>query len=209
VSWRFAAPGEDEKLAILIPDATRTSFKVIAYNLSETPLRATMTGWEVDPGQWEITQGIDADNNDAADQVTETRAVNFGRTNTVDLTFAPRATTVLTFKLKTPGTPYWSRPDWGIGKDDVKVSGNEVKVTLHSLGSVETPSGVVSLMDASGKAIASLAIPAMKAPVNLDPQRLDLTFKVLQGVDLKGATIVIDPDLKTEEITRMNNRVGL
>jgi hypothetical protein len=209
VSWRFAAPGDDEKLAILIPDATRTSFKIIAYNLNEAPLRATMTGWEVDPGQWELTQGIDADNNDVADQAAETRTITFGRTNTVELTFAPRATTVLTFKLKTPGTPYWSRPDWGIGKDDVKVSGNEVKVTLHSLGSVETPSGVVSLMDASGKAITSLAIPAMKAPVNLDPQRLDVTFKVLQGVDLKGATIAIDPDLKVEEITRMNNRVGL
>jgi hypothetical protein len=64
-------------------------------------------------------------------------------------------------------------------------------------------------MDASGKAITSAAIPAMKAPVDLNPQRLEMTLHVLPGVDLKGAAVVIDSDVKTEEITRMNNRVGL
>ena len=50
VSWRFAAPANDQSVAILIPDATPTSFKVIAYNLETTPVHATMTGWNIDSG---------------------------------------------------------------------------------------------------------------------------------------------------------------
>ena len=50
VSWRFAAPANDQSVAILIPDATPTAFKVIAYNLETTPVQATMTGWNIDPG---------------------------------------------------------------------------------------------------------------------------------------------------------------
>jgi len=56
VSWKFTAPAKADDVAILLPDATRTSFKVIAYNLSTAPVGAELTGWNVDPGMWEITQ---------------------------------------------------------------------------------------------------------------------------------------------------------
>src|SRR5258708_1964830 len=59
VSWKFAAPANDQSVAILVPSATMTAFKVIAYNLETAPVHATMTSWNIDPGVWEITQGVD------------------------------------------------------------------------------------------------------------------------------------------------------
>ncbi len=124
VSWKFAAPANDQSVAILVPDATTTGFKVIAYNLETTPVHATMTGWNIDPGVWEITQGIDTNGDDVADRDLTTSTNIFERTCSLEFTFAPRATTVLRLKLKTPGTPYWQRPDLGINREDVQGTGS-------------------------------------------------------------------------------------
>ena len=57
VSWRFDAPANDQSVAILVPEATPDHVKIIAYNLDPVPVKAQMTGWEIDPGQWTMTQG--------------------------------------------------------------------------------------------------------------------------------------------------------
>src|SRR5436190_5983806 len=59
VSWTFAPPARAEDVAILIPESTPDSLKVIAYNLSQTPVKANLTPWNLEPGQWEVTQGFD------------------------------------------------------------------------------------------------------------------------------------------------------
>ena len=169
VSWRFAAPANDQSVAILIPDATPTSFKVIAYNLETIPVHATMTGWNIDPGVWEITQGLDTNNDDVADQALESHTAPFERSRSLDLTFAPRATTVLTFKLKTPGVPYWQRPDLGISRDDITIGMDALLVKVHSLGSVPTPETPIVFRTADGSIVASSVIPPLPAPVDLFP----------------------------------------
>ncbi len=60
VSWRFDAPADDQSVAILVPEATPDHVKIIAYNLDRVPVTAHMTGWEVDPGEWTMTQGTQA-----------------------------------------------------------------------------------------------------------------------------------------------------
>jgi hypothetical protein len=90
VGWNFAAPANDQSVAILIPDATRTRFTVIAYNLETHPVTATMTGWEVDPGEWEITQGVDTNDDDQADGPVTTRTARFERSRSLSFEL-PRA----------------------------------------------------------------------------------------------------------------------
>jgi hypothetical protein len=209
VSWRFQAPATARSLAILVPDALPDSFKVIAYNLETVPVRAEMTGWNIDPGQWEVTQGIDTNDDDTADQALATRTVALGRSQSIELTFAPRAATVLTFKLKTPGTPYWQRPDLGIDPQDVVVQGREVHVTVHSLGSVPSPAAKLGWRDATGALQASIEIPALAAPVDLEPKTATVNLHLPEGAKTEGSTVEIDPENKLEEITRLNNVVKL
>jgi Concanavalin A-like lectin/glucanases superfamily len=209
VSWRFAAPANDESVAILIPNATRTGFKVIACNLETTPVHATMTGWNIDPGVWEITQGIDTNNDDTADQALESHTAPFERSRSLDLTFAPRATTVLTFTLKTPGVPYWQRPDLGISRADVTVGTDALLVNVHSLGSVPAPESRLVFKAADGSIVSSSVIPPLPAPVDLFPRAEMVTLPLPRGTDIAGGTVVIDPDGQLLEITRINNSVGL
>ena len=209
VSWQFAAPANDQSVAILVPNATPTRFKVIAYNVETTPVHATMTGWNIDPGVWEITQGIDTNNDDIADQSLTTTTNTFERTSSLEFTFAPRATTMLTLTLKKPGTPYWERPDLGLNREDVEVMGREMRVRVHSLGSVPSPEATVVFRDRTGKIMATGKVGELPAPVDLYPKTMDVILTLPAGVEATGGSVEIDPDHQIEEITRLNNVVKL
>lgn len=206
VSWRFAAPANERSVAILVPEGTPDHIKIVAYNLDDAPVTAQMTGWEVDPGKWEITQGT-AESTTAPMQNGQTRTESFERSSSMPVTFPPHQTTVIEMKLKEAGVPYWSRPDLGIGHYDVKVEGNHVRVTVHSLGAVESPAASVVLRDASGKVLATAKAAPMKPPADLLPKTEVVTLTVPAGADTKGGSVTIESGGKLPEITQLNNRV--
>ncbi len=82
--------------------------------------------------------------------------------DSVDVVFPPKQTTILEFTLKTPGPAVETRPDLGIGADDVKVEGGSVSVTVHSLGAVDAPAGTVEIVDMHGKVLAHTATPQLR-----------------------------------------------
>ncbi len=206
VSWNFNAPADDQSVAILVPEAAPDHVKVIAYNLESSPVTARMTGWEVDPGVWEIKEGVQDSEAGALRDVT-TRTESFERSRDVAVAFAPHATTVLELKLVKKGVPYWSRPDLGIDPEDVNVSGRQVKVTVHSLGAVDAPASRVVVRDSAGKVLAKANVPSLKAPVDLVPKRTMVEMSLPAGADLKGGSVTVESDSKMPEITEKNNRV--
>jgi hypothetical protein len=209
VSWTFHAPANEESAAILIPNAKPDSMKIVVYNLSQNPVSATMTAWDVEPGRWQIVQGVDRNGDDESDGAVQTRTIELERTGEVELTFPPRATTILNLRLVDKGVPYWTRPDLGIGKDDVSFRDGKVMVTVHSLGAVDSPAAELALVDREGKILSSLTVPALKAPADLLPKTVTLGFVIPAGIRIDGASVVLDPNAKIKEITRMNNRVRL
>lgn len=215
VSWRFDKPANDQSVAILIPEGTPDHIRIIAYNLDRQPVTAQMTGWEIDPGQWTITQGTQQGIGDAQPardaplpNVT-TRTALFERSRSLNVTFAPRTTTVIELKLVSKGVPYWSRPDLGIDPEDLKVEGSKMTVTVHSLGAVDSPGGTVVLRDRAGKTVATAEVPALKAPSDLTPKTATVTLTLPANADYKGGTVTIESTGKLPEITQMNNRVTL
>ena len=209
VSWKFEAPASDQSVAIIIPDATPNKMSIIAFNLENEPVKAFMTAWDIEPGKWEITQGIDSDGDEVPDNSLRKRTVVLERTRQLELSFPPKKTTLVKLKLKSKAKPYWKRPDLGIGNDDVKVSGNKITVTVHSLGSVDAPKTVVALVNNDGKKLANVSVPSLKAPLDLNPKTTDITLKVPSGMNLKGCRVIIDPGEKLREITRLNNEVEI
>ena len=207
VGWQFDQPASDESVAILIPDATPDHFKVIAYNLDAVPVKAHMTGWEIDPGKWEITQGTQTDATTGPLQGGVTRTADFERSSSLDVTFPPHTTTVLELKLVEKGVPYWSRPDLGIDPGDVKVEGKTMKVTVHSLGSVDAPASKVVLRDRTGKVLAAAKAAPLKAPLDLVPKTEVVTLVLPANADWKGGSVTIESSGNLPEITQRNNRV--
>jgi hypothetical protein len=196
VSWRFSDPAAEGHVAIVVPRATPDHLQVRAYNLDTAPLTAAMTGWDVEPGTWSMSV-----NGGPA------RNVAFERTVSVDVTFAPRATTTIELRLVSKGVPYWSRPDLGLTARDVRVSGRTIRVTVHSVGAVDAPASAVVIRDASGKTLASAPVPAIKAPVDLRPKTADVTLTLPAGKSLQGASVAVEMRGALPEITRRNNIV--
>jgi Concanavalin A-like lectin/glucanases superfamily len=209
VSWKFDAPATGQSVGILVPEGTPDHIKIIAYNLDPVAVKAKMTGWEIDPGKWEITQGVQGSSADGALRDVSTRTEEFERSRDLDITFPPHATTVIELKLVAKGVPYWSRPDLGIGEDDVKIEGGRMKVTVHSLGSVAAPSSKVVLRDRAGKVLATAAVPSIKAPLDLFPKTASVELSLPASADWKGGSVTVELSGKVPEITQRNNRVPL
>jgi hypothetical protein len=112
-------------------------------------------------------------------------------------------------RLTDPGTPYWQRPDLGIGPEDVTLQGRNVRVKVHSLGSVPAPAAIVVVRNAAGRILAGASVPALAAPVDLRPQTVDVTLTLPAGADPVGGWVEIDPDHALTEITTRNNAAGL
>ena len=206
VSWRFDAPAKAEDVAILMPGATPRRFKVIAFNLSDQPVVAAMTGWNVEPGKWVLAAGADANGDDSIDLPTELRSVELEPGGApVTVSFPPKTTTVLEFKLAEANTPMWTRPDLGIGREDVKVSKGALQVTVHSLGSVDAPEARVLVEDASGKVIGQAKVPALKAPLDLLPKTATVKLSV-HGAPKRVRVVLPDG---VRQITPLNDVVEL
>ena len=209
VSWKFHAPENELSTAILVPTSTRTHVKVIAYNLTSTAVKVSLTGWDVDPGTWTLTQGIDTSGNDTADRDLSTQTVAFGRSESLELTLPPRASTILELSLATPGTPYWNRADLGLDREDVEVHGREVKVTVHNIGAIASAPTTLAVRGRDGIILCLEQIPSIPPPLDLFPKTFALRTTLPAGTTAQGCTIEVDPDHLVEEITRVNNQVTL
>jgi hypothetical protein len=171
-------------------------------------VKALMTGWEIEPGKWEMTQGIQG-NEETAVRNPTTRTIDFERGQDVEVTFEPRTTTVIELKLVSKGAPYWTRPDLGIDPGDIRVEGGKMTVKVHSLGAVDAPASRVVLRDRDGKVLAAADVPALKAPSDLMPKTAEASLALPANADWHGGTVTVEMSGGGPEITLRNNRVEL
>ena len=121
--------------------------------------------------------------------------------------FAP-GETVLDFALVAPATPVETRPDLGIGRDDVTVAGQRVTVTVHSLGAVPSAAGRVALWQGN-RVIASAPVPPLPAPSDLTPKTARVTLAVPAGIDPEHLLVRVEQSDGTAEVTQQNNAVAI
>ena len=209
VSWRFARPGAAEQVALLVHAPSRERFKVIAWNLGDTPVDAVMTGWNVAAGTWRIRSGIDRDGDDAIDGRPQVREVVLERSVGTSLRFAPKQAQVFEFELVEAGTPVETRADLGIGRGDLKIEEGRVRLTVHSLGHVATLPGHAVIEDARGREVARVAVPALEAPLDLQPRTTTVELALPAGFEHDGASVRVVQEGDAEEVTLLNNRLPL
>jgi len=206
VRWSFAAGAAAEDVAILIPEGDPHHFKVIAYNLSDHPITATMIGDGIAAGQWSMVGGVDRNSDDRADTPGTASGVLLEGGSTLPLLLPSRQTMVFEFALTTPGEEPRTRADIGISADDLVATGTSMTATIHSLGAKATPGGVATLSDGSGHAIATVRFPALAAPADLVPKTTAVRFARPRGARLDTLTVTLTLDGTPAEVSTINNR---
>jgi len=88
---------------------------------------------------------------------------------------------------------------------DVEVDGDSVRVTVHNIGTVEVENLTVALYGGE-KALDRRVIQNLEAPLDLLPRTKQVVFSIGSHMP-DSITVVLDPEEKLEEITRVNNRV--
>ncbi len=209
VSWRFAEAGAGEQVAILLPGATPDHFKVIAFNTTDRVQKATMSSWDVTAGQWSMMRATSNDGGKTLNTDSGRAIVTLERSGSVEVEFAPRTTTVYELVLTKAGAPVAERPDLGIGRDDVAVTGRSVSVTVHSLGAKPVAGGVATLVGDDGKVLATVAIPGLAAPLDLLPKTARVRLTLPAGIDPKRVSVRLTLPGDAPEVTRLNNGVPL
>ena len=144
----------------------------------------------------------------ADDGQGKTSELDLERSASTRLSFAPHATTTFELSLIRAGQPVELRPDLGIGADDAKVAGRTVRLTVHSLGSVDAPAGIATIEDAAGRTLTTAAIPPIAAPRDLTPRTANVTLRLNQPLPT-GAVARVTLTGQAAEITRLNNIVAL
>jgi hypothetical protein len=192
VSWRFDHDADAEKVAILVRGATPTGFTLTAFNTTDAPVTATMTGWNVTAGTWKVSGGGE---------------FPFEKSLGTKVVFPPHETATWTYELVKAGPPTETRADLGIGGDDVVRQGRQVTVKVHSLGHVDAPAGTVEVVDKAGKVLASAPTPPLKAPLDEIPKTATVKLALPAGASAKDLFVRVR--LPVPEVTQLNNQVPL
>ncbi|WP_260928861.1 LamG domain-containing protein [Novosphingobium sp. 9] len=209
VSWRFAGPDDAQKVGIMIPHGDPKHFTVIAYNMTDAPMHATMIGGELAPGTWEMRSGIDSNGDNRADAPGAPQTIQLEKQLGTDLTFPAHQTVVYEFTLKTLGDNPATRPDVGLSQQDLAWKGSALQVTVHSLGAKPTPAGEVTITGPDGRVWGKAAFPTLAAPSDLTPKTATISLKIPAEAPKArlAATLRLNGDV--HEITADNNTASV
>jgi len=183
--------------------------KLIVCNISDQSVQARIIGNEIRTGLWQMRYGVDADGDDCIDGAVHTQTGPMEMTLGMDVTFAPKATTIIEMQLVEEREDSRLRYDLGLGRDDIRRYDHGLNVRIHSLGSRPTPECTVALMDQQGNILKSALLPPLPAPIDNWPRYRDVVFNLHNVPELVGLRVVIDPEGKLHEITRDNNSILL
>ena len=209
ISWTFKNPATSMSVAILVNFATQSELKLEVYNLEKFDVEAEMTGWDIFPGIWEITQGIDEDGDGKPDSELIADKGEFERSLSVPFRFKSGKSTLITLRLVKKGLDYDKRSDLAIGEDDIIITGGKVIVKVHNLGAVKSAESSIILKSSDGKIIGEARIPELNAPNDLYPKTVNVELHIAAGIKTNNLVVQIDPEGKLPEITKMNNAVKI
>jgi hypothetical protein len=130
------------------------------------------------------------------------------RGSELTLSFSPGNHTIIQLELEEAAhTDYTERPDLAISASGLQIHGNAVTVRVYSQGAVGSPETTLEIWDSNDKSVGVSRVPAMRAPLELNPNWVDIEVIVPPGTDLSSGTIRIDPTSKLEQITRKNTEL--
>lgn len=201
----FTDAGTD--LASLVLENRVNEVKFLAYNFNTKRTEAEIRVWQLESGQYELSVGPDADQDDTMDSVAEKQVLEVRRGTRISVPLAAAKLQVVTIKQLAKVEEPKLLPDLAISSADIEYDADQgcAVVTVHNVGSVDSGAFAVALHGADGEVAASKRVAGLAAPVDLKPRRASVSFAMdrqsygeLSKVTLKAETPVL-------EITDENN----
>lgn len=205
ISWKFQNGSSYQDLAAFVTTSKHDKVEFVAYNLSDQTTDAEVTMWEVNPGVWKITMGVDRNQDGIMDEISHQSQKYLERGETIDLSFESKTQMVVSMEKIESAKPYWERSDHAINHQSLTIGDGFITLRVHNIGANATQITTLDVFDAKGSKIASTTIPVIANPTDLVPKWIDLRIEIPSKTDLTSGKIIIDPNHETDQITRNND----
>jgi hypothetical protein len=208
LTYAISYDGFGTDYAALVTSATPQHLKALLCNISDAPIAGKARLWRLDAGEYELTMGPDADNDDNADRIERNESRTIVKGDEIAITLPPKVVQILELKQKQKLEPTYDRADLAIAQRELKIDGQKVTGVVHNIGSRDVEDFVVALLDKDGKAIEHKRLGKLAAPLDLQPKTIGFDFEHLPA-DHAGWSVVVDPFAAVPEIFEGNNRVSV
>ncbi len=203
VSWENTSG----QVSALVSVAKSDALEVAAFNLGGTLQNVHLRVWQLANGAYEVTEGIDVNDDGQTDLLINRRTLKLKRHSSIPLTLRGGKATIIKVKRLHKGTPIWQLPDLAVGPNDFQYNSDTDRgeVTIHNIGSIASSSFRLRIQDSREAVLFEREIPSLPAPLDLHPKT---TVVPLSGLRAAGATSLylrLIPAPKVEEITTHNN----
>ena len=167
-----------------------------------------MRVWQLENGTYEVTEGLDLNDDGQVDLGLNRRVLRLKRHSAFPVTLRGGKATLIKARQTEKGTPVWQLPDLALGPHDFRYEAgkDQGEVTLHNLGSAPSQPFRLQIRSARGRVIFERRLSSLPPPLDLRPRTLAVTVSGLRaaGDDPRlHLRILAGPEV--EEITTRNN----
>lgn len=152
-----------------------------------------MRVWTLEPGRYRVRVGIDRNGDDEIDVVLTTSEVKLQRAERIAPTLPPKQISVVEAEQLVPLSPLFPHPDLAVLAHEIQFEGNTPIVPAHNIGSADAPETTILIRDRTGRGIAEVKVPPLKAPLDLQPKVHTVRLPV-PPTALKPLQIPVDPE---------------
>jgi hypothetical protein len=182
--------------------------KVLLCNVSDTPISGKATLWRLEPGEYELTFGPDANDDDQPDRVERNEKLTVVRGDEIKIDLPPKVVQVLELKQVRKLEPIFNRADLAVAQRELKIDGGKITGVVHNIGTREVDDVQIAIVDDEGKTIETKHLGRLAAPLDLQPKTIAFELAAPPGVR-SSWSIIVDPAGVVPEIYEGNNRLRL
>ncbi|MCY3756132.1 MAG: hypothetical protein OXG96_00250 [Acidobacteria bacterium] len=196
------------QVAALVSRAKPDALEVTVFNLGETLQDVRMRVWQLENGTYEVTEGLDLNDDGQVDLGLNRRTLRLKRHSSIPVTLRGGKSTIIKAEQKEKGTPIWQLPDLALGPQDFRYEADEDQgeVTLHNLGSAPSQPFRLQIRGTRGRVIFERQVASLPAPLDLLPRTLVVPVSGLRAAgDGPRLHLRILAGSEVEEITTRNN----
>jgi len=174
-------------MSALVEESSPTSIRIRSFNHSTAVKTGEVAFLQLDCGEYEITQGIDANNDGKIDHVRKKEAWALTQRNgSYNISFAPRTEELIVVRqVKSQKQQGAAACDLALSRAELNVTtpaNGEVVVTIpvHNIGTVDAANVAVELVSVSGspEIVEKTTVRRIDAPHDLLPKHESVSFTV-------------------------------
>jgi len=203
----------DLNFAALVLHASPDRMRVLLHNFNNDAMPVGLKPWQLVPGEYLLNRGVQQGNGPRPIAwEPPVMVTHVCRGTPIHLDIPPGSTSVIELRLQKELSRPALLPDLALDRKDVAITGNDVHVTVHNIGSAQANEFSLILeteSDAGWTAVSQTRVSGIPAVKDLEPAT---THAVLTGAAPKPGVrfrVAVDPENLVDELYELNNQVAL